>query len=598
MPLRKIFVSNSMVISLVLSDQEHLKKKPENLYRHNSHIDRTPFYYIFIILASPGQRFALCLPKLILNPSKWFGCISEMFLQESNFLKLVENLGVEWEEWHFNVENEVNMASTKLLPWTRRVSAQKLILDIVSMRNVSFAEFDITRHEHELQRWGSASLTESNFMAELEWDIIITENEGFQFLTCYTEPYISFNLYITPFQTELWVVLGLSITTIITVTAIVLHYRKEEQYFSIWLFILATLFEETGFIPSKIVKCDYFRLSLGTWCLMSVILTNVYNGLMISELNAPRKMFHPEIFFHLRCQNLFEDLVKFKMRHGKTNTSDLKKTKGYAKHMLRLNALNKFHKEVTDVFTFAKWESLAYDIDHTKVDNRCYKLLSGFAGNPRMPEFLYYLLKLIVVISQTPYVHVKTIAPLNLYNANHSYHPRGFSYRRSYNATYTELRGSIEQEVVQCGRTVFLAKTSELQTEYDFLVGRYPRTKFFKSTEQINTFSTGWSFLYPRKSVVVKGCKSINEAGILTFAEKWKPYQINVSRTPVMEQSKSVKLLKIATLEGAFLTLFIVTGGLICTTIFVFIVELRKRISLLIITSFLECISGGCNRGE
>lgn len=46
-------------------------------------------------------------------------------------------------------------------------------------------------------------------------ELIITESEGYKFLTCYTEPYISFYFYFTPFQTELWVTLGVSIAIII-----------------------------------------------------------------------------------------------------------------------------------------------------------------------------------------------------------------------------------------------------------------------------------------------------------------------------------------------------------------------------------------------
>lgn len=140
-------------------------------------------------------------------------------------------------------------------------------------------------------------------------ELIFIEFEGHQFLNCYVEPYISFYFYFSPFQSQLWAMLGISIVTLIAVTTIVYHYRKEKQKFSLWLFVLATLFEETGFMPSKVEKSTFYRISLGIWCIMSVIFTNGYNGLMIQELNAPRKLFHPDTFDHLRCQNLFDDYI-------------------------------------------------------------------------------------------------------------------------------------------------------------------------------------------------------------------------------------------------------------------------------------------------
>lgn len=46
--------------------------------------------------------------------------------------------------------------------------------------------------------------------------------------------------------------------------------------------MLASLFEETGFMPTRIEKHTFFRIMLGVWSLMSVVLTNGYNGIMIS----------------------------------------------------------------------------------------------------------------------------------------------------------------------------------------------------------------------------------------------------------------------------------------------------------------------------
>ncbi|OXA37134.1 hypothetical protein Fcan01_28110 [Folsomia candida] len=71
-----------------------------------------------------------------------------------------------------------------------------------------------------------------------------------------------------------------------------------------WIFILATIFEETGHVPNKIARLTPFRLTFGLWCLMSVVLTNCYNGLMISDLNAPLPSFKARTFNDLVCNKV------------------------------------------------------------------------------------------------------------------------------------------------------------------------------------------------------------------------------------------------------------------------------------------------------
>ncbi|OXA43074.1 hypothetical protein Fcan01_21915 [Folsomia candida] len=70
----------------------------------------------------------------------------------------------------------------------------------------------------------------------------------------------------------------------------------------VWLFVIATMFEETGHLTGKIEKNTFIRLILGSWCLMSVTLTNCYNGIMISDLNAPLDSSRPTLFDHLLCE--------------------------------------------------------------------------------------------------------------------------------------------------------------------------------------------------------------------------------------------------------------------------------------------------------
>ncbi|OXA46323.1 hypothetical protein Fcan01_19092 [Folsomia candida] len=136
---------------------------------------------------------------------------------------------------------------------------------------------------------------------------------GYQYLTCNREEYITLRIYISPFKPWLWFVLLTSVTLIIVITSTYKYLTAlRNTSFAPWLFILATMFEESGFLPKKIDRKWFLRLILGTWCLASVILTNCYNGIMISELNAPLAALRLSTFEQLLCHRADKnDIPKF-----------------------------------------------------------------------------------------------------------------------------------------------------------------------------------------------------------------------------------------------------------------------------------------------
>jgi hypothetical protein len=72
------------------------------------------------------------------------------------------------------------------------------------------------------------------------------------------------------------------------------------------------MFEETSSVPLKLEQKTFYRLSIGIWCLMVAILTNCYNGLMITDLNSPLPGSKIESFRDLLCdRSLFENNKDF-----------------------------------------------------------------------------------------------------------------------------------------------------------------------------------------------------------------------------------------------------------------------------------------------
>ncbi|OXA49053.1 Glutamate receptor 4 [Folsomia candida] len=505
-------------------------------------------------------------------------CLPQKYLNVENYLSTVKKLELQWEEWCVidNLKHDVKVTTGNIvgLELVSKNSPFQLAMDILSKTNVTLSHrdaFDCRCHRHVQIIFNSASPPGLGMLDH--WgknvELIFTHVEGYKFLTCHAEPYISFDFYLSPYQTELWVVLGISICTIIAIMTLVhnFHRPEEKQPFSAWLFVLASLFEETGFLSSKIERATFFRILIGIWSIMSVILTNGYNGIMISELNSPRQLSHPENFEDLVCQNKF-----------KNNQFKSADTMGLS------DSEEQQYQDFIRVELWKKANSM-WMIDHSSGPNHfdrlhgqntCYKLLSKIQHHQyrqTIPEFLSVLVKLAqdYILSFNFNPKTEIFKDLNLFDAEIYFYPSGFSYITD----YISLQGIIEREVVQCGKTVFIAKSSELEMEYNFLARKYPRTKFFVSDQEIQVYPSGISFQFPFQSRVVRGFKSVVATGIWNHAENEELNGKNFNRTPaiVMDQSTNIILTNIATLNGALPTVFVLAGCLISVTILIFVIE-------------------------
>ncbi|OXA53718.1 hypothetical protein Fcan01_11546 [Folsomia candida] len=312
---------------------------------------------------------------------------------------------------------------------------------------------------------------------------VITRCTGFQFFTCYREQYISFKICIAPFQPNLW--LGL-ITTLVAVVASASIYKPFGGYakvsFSAWLFILATIFEETGHMPSKIQRATYLRLILCSWCVMSIFLTNCYNGLMISELNAPLPSFEPKTFQELVCHKLtLESTDRFFYASDLPHVSDSKT----ANDRKLINDLTGWYGTALISPFVIKTGKNPYRRDD------CFSLLSMRSKERTMsgnPEFLDYVLTrfedMLSGWSESSFVSKYYNLLLSLYLPIHSHHPKNMTYSK-FNTNLAELKKKIETEMIKCEKTVYIAHSDVVDAAYVFLSKNYPWRKFYKGVGHI-----------------------------------------------------------------------------------------------------------------
>lgn len=129
--------------------------------------------------------------------------------------------------------------------------------------------------------------------------LIMTGVDGYSFLTCYSREAITFEFYVTPFQPELWY--GVLTTYFFLAIALFVFCWKFGHSFCSWMYVLGALLEDGVTIPSKLEKNACFRIVFGVLIIVCVLLTNCYNGIMITGLNAPLAASSVTTFKDLVC---------------------------------------------------------------------------------------------------------------------------------------------------------------------------------------------------------------------------------------------------------------------------------------------------------
>ncbi|OXA37360.1 hypothetical protein Fcan01_27855 [Folsomia candida] len=321
--------------------------------------------------------------------------------------------------------------------------------------------------------------------------------DGYQFLTCHSESFVSFRFYVIPFQSVVW---GSLMGTIVILVVTVHLYQKYYEVsfgnsFSPWLFVLANIFEEAGHIPRITEHKTFFRLVLGGWILMSVVLTNCYNGLMISYLNSPLpKSKIPEKFQDLLCDE--EDARIFKDYEERKNISIW---------------FNNAKNQIRQTSMYATFPLKA---------TPCFKIFSAVSNNNGY-MFLELLdqtwTSLLFANYDSSHVSVEIVTILLLGDPKHIMTPRGH-YLSAFFAPTEDLLSQImlstQEEISKCEKSVLVIEASDSAAEIEYLTKKFTQVDFYKSKDTLRLAPFGWSFEGEGESRIPKYFQSIVESGI------------------------------------------------------------------------------------
>ncbi|OXA40864.1 Glutamate receptor ionotropic, delta-1 [Folsomia candida] len=358
--------------------------------------------------------------------------------------------------------------------------------------------------------------------------IVVSKFVGYKFLTCYTEQFITFYFYVTPFKLEVWIGLLAAILIFVLGNEVSNKFTNfGKSSFSAWLFILANMFEEGGFVPKCFEKSNFFRLTFGFWGLMALILTNCYTGLMISELNAPLRGNVPTIFQDLVCSKGYNSESYGKARADNLTTVWFQKHFGNfmqfwvhngAYDVLRIPRVKRRPQPSRNCFTllsppneYAQWDVPTY---------KFFTFLYVFANR------FHYLGELRENLS------AQTINILSLLDPKHGHEPESDPVKHN----VPQLRSAVEAELVKCEKTVFISKTDEAWSEFSFLEKNYYWLKFTKGRDVLNPIPYGWIFENTGVSKIPRYFTFLLESGIHDRLEGEVQRRIYTNRKPAVEQ--------------------------------------------------------------
>ncbi|OXA46156.1 hypothetical protein Fcan01_19061 [Folsomia candida] len=319
-------------------------------------------------------------------------------------------------------------------------------------------------------------------------------------------------------------------------------------------------------VPKQVEQKNFFRLVAGSWIITSVVITNCYTGLMISDLNSPLPTTNvPETFQDLICEN---KAVIQAFKHGENLTEWIRKA-------------NLELENVADPSTLVL------------ISSPCFKILSA-PSKTRGFEFIRFLYFTQLDIHSLQYLSehlfLENIVTLLLGNRKHSFVPSGYSPDNRILPNSTDLaisksRASIEKDVASCLKYVLAVDGFDVAAEFEFLSRKYYWIKFYRGKDSLGAKPFGWLFMGERESRVREYFQALLESGIHGRLDHEKQRRIiklgsSILRYPAADNRMS--------LNSAFLTLFILCGTVIGFTMLCIIAELWVVWKMTVLKAFVR----------
>jgi hypothetical protein len=454
-------------------------------------------------------------------------------------------------------------------------------------------------------RQANESITKSGFNSRiarpLQWNeprasvqIVLLADKKTKFLSCFSKPVVQFQMYAKPFKIEVWFSMLICCFLIGAFISLYNMKLKLSKSFSPYFFFVRTLFEEPYSVPSVLWNNRVFKTITITWLLTAMIFTNLYIGLMISDVTSP-----------LPGERLasFDDVLDTKTEYDKMSHVGYEEIMNFWLYNYHLsnNTTLKSYVDTVKCNTDADYQG--YEARCTQFEGQEYfailqKPVEDCGGKGISIPTQKFLLRHPWIYSEfekleteLALVHSVNFSKLHKHRTVAFFAPRNRHCPRDPEFRNTDeqtiklyLAAAVEKELVACNRSIFMGEAKELKYELSYLIANYP-TKGFYTPE--DTFENGgsspvvWEFTKVGTSKVPLYFKLLIESGIregITGIRMHKHYLMRRNGTKLilegMQSESSVGIF------GSIQTIFFILLFLLTISLFVFTIELVIKNSI------------------
>jgi hypothetical protein len=535
--------------------------------------------YALVVYSSPVEHLRTVCAFAVRGKDASLYCetpssISKAILRKEPYLSKSWSTGMEFEY----LPNQYSDISTLRDTYLYLRVDDFLCIEVLRRANESGQRYD---------RYSGTALKRSMHMKhESVGQYMTVDDSSTLFLSCYVKPLVKFGLYFKPFDLEVWISIALC-CSIITLFIYVYNWtHKLSKSFNPFFFFVSTLFEEPYSVPLVFWNNRIFKTLTITWLLTAVIFTNLYIGLMVSDVTAPLQGETLSSFDQvlnvdkLNVSDLREDMHRLDIYWYRIRSKVDPETKKLSPCEGNFNAENfEIHQaKFQDKEAFVM---LSGPIESCLGKEPTYVMQKQFRSHPKMySEFNNIGEKL------SRYTHryedpIYARRLLGFLSPTQRHYPLNPAFEEiAEKEIHLYLSAAIEKELVACQKSIFVGQSNDLTYELSYLKDNYPRKTFYIS---IGTFenkfrnSIVWRFWNAGKSKVPYYFHRLIEAGIhdgVSRLRKYLFYHRRRSGTKLVQQTLSNDMT--LGITGSIQTIFFVWLGGLAVAAIKFVMEILQ----------------------
>jgi hypothetical protein len=352
----------------------------------------------------------------------------------------------------------------------------------------------------------AAEMSILSFHEPLTSSSVLVADLTTRFISCFEKPTLIFWMYFKPFHAEVWGLIALCFSGIAVVIHIYNRMLNLSASFSPIFFFLSTLVEEPYSVPNALWNSRIFKIITLGWLLTAIVFTNLYIGLMISDVTAPVR---GEIFNNFDkvlgitnesmtpSRYMLYDVRTFWQQNHTSNVHLDRETRQIEGcHTLYLFNMNLTHESVgyeRHLAQFRNSESFAVLQKEIDKCNGIAEIPNEFRRHYQYHPWMYSVFSHLLdeLIKYKPLFSRYSIRLYALFSPRNRHYPKDPQFsKQEIDKIPIYTAAAIEKELVACERSIFVGEYKDVITELSYLKTNYPRKHFYISND---TFEGGWS---------------------------------------------------------------------------------------------------------